>query len=147
MINLKPLTRYLREQHFKMDTWAKVINLVQKVDWAICIDLNDAYIYIPKKILRFCFKGVSVQGFVLWPTASPRVWTKITALVAAYLRAKAIRLAVYFDDWLQLNQDRMLLIRERQRTPRLMLNQGLIINVKKSALEPSQILVYHCFMF
>lgn len=47
IINLRPLNWYLKKQHFKMDTLNKVFNVVKPMDWAISIDLTDAYLYIP----------------------------------------------------------------------------------------------------
>ena len=59
VINLRPLNIYLRKTHFKMDTSVKVLNLVKPKDWAISLDLSDAYLHIPifvkhRKFLRFC---------------------------------------------------------------------------------------------
>ena len=149
VINLKPLNRYLRKQHFKMDTLTKVLNLVQKNDWAISFDLKDAYFHIGifkkhRKFLRFAWKGKVFQFKTLCfgPTVSPRVFTKILSVVAAYLRVKAIRLAVYLDDWIQLNQERQILLTEREITLNLLLNLGFIINKNKSTLIPVQILTY-----
>lgn len=58
VINLRPLNRYLRKQHCKMDCLSKVLNLVQHGDWAISFDLADAYLQIPihvkfRKFVRF----------------------------------------------------------------------------------------------
>lgn len=39
--------RYLKKQHFKMDTLNKVLNVVKLMDWAISINLTDAYLHIP----------------------------------------------------------------------------------------------------
>ncbi|VDI06397.1 Hypothetical predicted protein [Mytilus galloprovincialis] len=47
VINLRPLNRYLKKIHFKMDTLTKVLNLVKIGDWAISLDLSDAYLHIP----------------------------------------------------------------------------------------------------
>jgi hypothetical protein len=33
------------------------------------------------------------------PTSAPRVFTKVVAVVAAFLRQQNLRLAVYQDDW------------------------------------------------
>lgn len=70
------------------------------------------------------------------------VFTKIMSVVAAYLRAKAVRLAVYLDDWLQLNQRRALIFKEAQMTLNLLLDLGFIINKNKSSLVPKQVIVY-----
>jgi hypothetical protein len=59
VINLKPLNKYLRKQHFKMNSMKTVLNLIQRGDLEISIDLKDAYLHIPmfpnhKNILQIC---------------------------------------------------------------------------------------------
>ena len=90
VINLRPLNQYLKTQHFKMDTMKTVLNLVKKGDWAFSVDLKDAYFHIlihpsHRKYLRFCIKGKAYQYRVLafGPKTSPRVFTKVVAVVAA----------------------------------------------------------------
>jgi len=66
VINLRPLNRYLKKTHFKMDTLNKVINLVKPKDWALAIDLSDAYLHVPlfpkhRQYLRFCIQGRCYQ--------------------------------------------------------------------------------------
>ena len=66
VINLKLLNVYLQKQHFKIDTLTKVINMVEKGDWGISIDLKDAYHHIMiikghQKFLRFQFQGMAYQ--------------------------------------------------------------------------------------
>lgn len=46
VINLRPLNQYLKTKHFKMDTLKTVMNLVKKGDWAISLDMKDAYFHI-----------------------------------------------------------------------------------------------------
>ena len=149
VINLRPLNKYLAKKHFKMDTLSKVINLVRPQDWAITIDLTDAYLHIPifqkhRKFLRFCFLGQCYQWKVMCfgPTSAPRVFTKLVSVVAAYLRTCNVRLAVYLDDWLGLNQKRMALLQDRKLCLNLLVSLGFMINLEKSNLEPSQKLVY-----
>ena len=149
VINLKPLNRYLRKQHFKMDCLSKVLNLVQKGDWAISIDLSDAYLHIPlhvahRKYLRFFIQGKAYQFTCLCfgPSQAPRNFTKIVTVIAAYLRMQNLRLAVYLDDWFLVNQIRQLLIRDKIRTLDLLSELGFLINLEKSALQPSQNITY-----
>ena len=66
VINLRPLNRYLLKKHFKMDSMKKVIQLVEKGDWSITLDLADAYFHLKIfkhhcKYLRFSFKGKVFQ--------------------------------------------------------------------------------------
>ena len=135
VINLRPLNQYLKTQHFKMDTMKTVLNLVKKGDWAFSVDLKDAYFHIlihpsHRKYLRFCIKGKAYQYRVLafGPKTSPRVFTKVVAVVAAHLRMQSIRLAVYLDDWLALNAILQMLLRDRKRILELLSQQGFLIN-------------------
>ena len=132
-----------------MDTLSEVINLLRPKDWAITIDLSDAYLHIPifhghRKYLRFCFKNQCYQWKVMCfgPTSAPRVFTKLVSVVAAYLRIQNDRLAVYLDDWLNLNQNKCSLLQDRKLCLNLLVSLGFMINLKKSNLYPSQNLIY-----
>lgn len=149
VINLRPLNRYLETKHFKMETLAKVINMVKPNDWAISLDLSDAYLHIlffPKhrKFLRFCVKGICYQWKVLCfgPKSAPRVFTKMTAVVAAHLRSQNIRLTTYLDDWFALNQLRKMLVQDRDTCLCLLVALGFIVNLEKSNLVPTQSITY-----
>lgn len=149
IINLRPLNRYLRKQHFKMDCLSKVINLVQQGDWAISIDLADAYLHIPihvkfRKFLRFCILGKAYQftSMCFGPTVAPRTFTKLISVIAAHLRMQNVRLAVYLDDWFLVNQLKHLLLLDKEKTLNLLVSLGLIIKLEKSTLIPSQRVTY-----
>ena len=122
VINLRPLNKYLRKTHFKMDTLSKVLNLVKPKDWAISLDLSDAYLHVPiflkhRKFLRFCVnkKCYQFKALCFGPTSAPRVFTKIVAVVAEHLREQNVRQASYLDDWLALNQIRKYLLQDRAK--------------------------------
>ena len=149
VINLRPLNRHLRKQHFKMDCLGKVMKLVRKGDWAVSIDLKDAYLHIPilkqdRKFLRFCIQGKAYQFTCLCfgPTMAPRVFTKVLSVVTAHLRMFNIRLASYLDDWLLLNALRNQLLKNLEMSLNLLLKLGFIVNREKSSLTPCQNIVY-----
>ena len=149
VINLKPINRYLRKHHFKMDTMQKVLNLVKSGDWAITLDLKDAYFHVPicpthRKFLRFSVLGKNYQfkALCFGPTSAPRVFTKIVSVVAAHLRKHNIRLATYLDDWLLVNKSRIGLVKDRELTLNLLTKLGFIVNAQKSVLTPSQDITY-----
>ncbi len=84
VINLKPLNIYLKKNHFKMDTISSVLNLVEKGDFSITLDLSDAYFHIQifkphRKFLRFAFQGIVYQfrALCFGPTGAPRTFTKV----------------------------------------------------------------------
>lgn len=87
-----------------------MLNLVNKNDWAISLDLKDAYLHIPmhqnhRKYLRFHVqeKAYQIKAMCFSPTQTPRVFTKIIATLPAYLRVQHIRLVAYIDNWLIVN--------------------------------------------
>ena len=82
----------------------------------------------------FLFRVLSFR-----PTVAPRVFSKVTSVVTAYLRQQSIHLATYLDDLLVLNQIRKLLWKNRLIVLSLLFGLGFII---KSNLLPSQDLTY-----
>ena len=149
VINLRPLNRYLRKQHFKMDCLSKVKNLVQLGDWAISLDLKDAYLHIPlhvahRKYLCFYINGKAYQFICLCfgSNQAPRNFTKIVTVIAAHLRMQNLRMAVYLDDWFLVNQVKQMLILNKRKALNLLADLGFLINLEKSSLIPSQHITY-----
>ncbi|XP_071133050.1 uncharacterized protein [Mytilus edulis] len=143
VINLRPLNGYLQKKHFKMDSLTKVLNIVKPGDWAITLDLSDAYLHVPIfpshcQYLRFYLQNQAFQfkALCFGPTSAPRVFTKIVSVVAAYLRTKNIRLVVYLDDWLIINQQKAHLCLDRAECLNLLVSLGFIVNKEKSKLVP-----------
>ncbi|VDI11592.1 Hypothetical predicted protein [Mytilus galloprovincialis] len=93
ILNLKPHNQIVVPHHFKMETLRSIMKALKKGDYAVTLDLADAYFHIPihtdyKQFLRFRFLGHSYQ-FRAMPfglKSAPRVFTKIMAVLAAYLR-------------------------------------------------------------
>ena len=58
VIDLSLLNQYINKQHFKMETVKSVRQSIMAKDWAVSIDLTDAYFHVPihltsRKYLRF----------------------------------------------------------------------------------------------
>ena len=146
ILNLKRLNaNYLSAPHFRMDTVSDVRLLIQKDDWAVSIDLKDAYQHISivprfRKYLRFGWKGKLYQFLVLpfGLSTAPLVFTKLTRPLAAFLRSQGIRCVFYLDDILILGLTLEECLRFRDIALRLLRSAGLLINLKKSSLTPSQ---------
>ena len=146
IINLKPLNRsYITAPHFRMDTVKDVAALLRPGDWAISIDLKDAYFHVlvHKKfhhLLRFAWRGI-LYKFVVLPfglCTAPFIFTKITKPLAAFLRAKGIRLIFYLDDILVIASSMEECLRLRDLALDTLQRAGFIINWKKSSLIPAQ---------
>ena len=149
ILNLRPLNDHLQKKSFKMETLQKVIKAVKPKDWLVALDLKDAYLHIPilsrhRKFLRFRIDNQSYQFKVLpfGLTASPRVFTKVLAPLAALARQEGIHVFPYLDDWLIRDNCPTAIIPKIQRLMEILKKAGFIINLKKSHLEPSQDMVF-----
>jgi hypothetical protein len=81
IVNLKPLNKFIKYEHFKMENLKTVRFLVKKGDYFIKLDLKDAYLTVPickshQNYLRFAWRGRIFQfhcmAFGLSP--APRVF-------------------------------------------------------------------------
>ena len=80
-----------------METANKVRQAIQPNDWAISLDLTDAYLHVPihrqsRKYLRFCLKGQTYQ-FKALPfglATSPYVFTRVMVIGMEFLTQRNI---------------------------------------------------------
>ena len=107
IIDLSFLNRYIEKQSFKMETVKSVRQAMRLNDWAVSIDLIDAYLHVPihhqsRKYLRFVYKD-QVFHFTALPfgmSLSPLIFSKLMDVIAAFLRQGAISGFPYLNDWL-----------------------------------------------
>ena len=120
VINLKPLNQFIKKQKFKMATLQSTIQNVNAGDWLVSIDLKDAYFHVPIhpshwKYLRFAV-GNDKYEFMVLPfgiTTAPRVFTKMMAPAAEYIRKEmGLYNSPYLDDFLMKDKERSFLILE-----------------------------------
>ena len=89
-----------------MLTLAQVLAALDLGDWMVALDLQDAYFHIPilkrhQRYLQFTVGQEHFQ-FAFLPfglTSAPWVFTKVMAVVAAYLHRLGIPVYPYLDDW------------------------------------------------
>ena len=73
----------------------------------VSLDLKDAYFQVPihpdsRKYLRFVAFGRVYQfkALCFGLSMAPQVFTRVMALVSAFLHRAGIRIRCYLDDWL-----------------------------------------------
>ncbi|KAK0417605.1 hypothetical protein QR680_013104 [Steinernema hermaphroditum] len=145
VVNLKPLNKYLEPRHFKMESISNLRSLLTQGDFMIKIDMKDAFFGIPmapssQPYLSICFAD-NYYCFTTLPfglSLAPYVYTKDMRTVAAWLRSQGIRLIVYLDDWLFLEQSRTTLERLVPQLLALFEHLGMVVNTEKSDLQPTQ---------
>lgn len=110
------------------------------------MDLKDAYLLIPmhensKKFLRFFYKNKLFQ-FNALPfglSTAPFIFTKVLKPVIEFFREKGIVLVVYLDDFLIFGKLKLECAKNVKIVSSLLQKLGLIINWKKSSLEPKNV--------
>ncbi|KAK0403958.1 hypothetical protein QR680_017214 [Steinernema hermaphroditum] len=145
VVNLKPLNKYLESRHFKMESISSLRSLLTQGDFMIKIDMKDAFFGIPmapssQPYLSICFAD-NYYCFTALPfglSLAPYVYAKVMRTVAAWLRSQGIRLIVYLDDWLFLEQSRTTLERLVPQLLALFEHLGMVVNTEKSELQPTQ---------
>ena len=149
IVNLRPLNKCIRYEHFKMENLNSVRSLLREGDFMVKVDLKDAYFLVGVreylcKFLRFSWNGrifeFRCMAFGLAP--APRVFTKFMKVVVASLRKKGIRLVIYLDDLLFFSKTRKGGLSDLSTAISLLKSLGFVINWKKSVATPTQIIEY-----
>ncbi|KAL0165920.1 hypothetical protein M9458_037764, partial [Cirrhinus mrigala] len=141
--------RTLMRRVFRMLTLKQILSQVRPGDCFCSLDLKDAYFNIQialhhRQFLRFAFEGVAYQYTVL-PLKlflAPRTFTKCMDAALSSLREKGIRILNYLDDWLILAQSENELLSHRSFLLSHLDCLGLGVNFAKSALSPSQWILF-----
>ena len=149
ILNLKDINVFIPVQHFRMETLAVILPQISAGDWAVSIDLRDAYLHVPihvryRRLLGFQFQGRTYQYRVL-PFGlrdSPWVFTRLVASLVGYLRLRGVRIFHYLDDWLVVAGSEALLFDHLDLVLRTAQQLGFLINWEKSSLIPQRCPVY-----
>jgi hypothetical protein len=64
-----------------------------------------------------------------------KLFPKVCSVIATHVRAPNIRLTAYLDDWFIVNQNKQMLMEDREKTLNLLINLGFIVNLEKDVTE------------
>ena len=149
VLDLSTLNSFLVTKHFRMETASSVRDAIRPGDWAVSIDLRDAYFHLliheaDQKFLRFTWRGVVYQFRALPFGLAPAPWlfTKITRELCVVVRGRGIRLRVYIDDWLLLANSAVSCLQQAEVVLDLCMSLGFVLNEEKTDLVPSQQFLY-----
>jgi hypothetical protein len=114
VLNCREINKYMKVDHFKMDSTKTVQDLLLPGDFAVSVDLMSAYNHISvhpalRPYLGFVFERRSYcyVGMPFGLCNAPRVFTKIMRLVMTHIRERwRVRCVAYLDDLLFLDQER-----------------------------------------
>ena len=149
VIDLSLQNLKVQKTSFKMETLQSVLLSVRTGDWIVSLDLKDAYLQVPMhldshKFLRFIALGKVFQFKVLCfgLSTAPQVFTRVMALVSAFLHRSGIRLRRYLNDWLIQASSREQVLLALDTVLQLCQSLGIVVNWEKSQLIPTQGMVY-----
>ena len=123
VFNLKPLNWYVAREKFKMKTQRDVTTAIHAGDWAVSIDLTDAYFHVPiyiksKHLWRFALqmedrvRVFHFRSLRFGLTSTPQNLTRVILSVAQFAHLHGLHLIKYLDDWILKHQDNSSLIQE-----------------------------------
>jgi hypothetical protein len=143
VIDLKILNSFIRCPKFKMESDRSIREQLRQGEWTTSIDFTDAYLHIPiwehhKSFLRLHIQGRSFQftAMCFGLNIAPRVFTKLLEPVASHLRTRGILVHRYLDDWLIRGPSKSIVQDHTSYALQLFNKLGLLVNLKKSELEP-----------
>ena len=149
VIDLSRLNGWVDVSHIHMETAQTVLQSLQAGDWMVSLDLQDAYLQVPvhpsyRLYLRFCV-GDSVYQFralCFGLSTASQVFTRVMAPVSSIMHRHGFRILRYLDDWLVLGSTFQDIVRARDFLLWLCHRLGIMVNLSKSSLDPSQTQAY-----
>ena len=145
VIDLSCLNGWVDVSHFHMETAQTVLQSLRAGDWMVSVDLEDAYLQVPVhssscRYLRFCV-GDSVYQFralCFGLSTAPQAFTRVMAPVSSIMHRHRFRILRYLDDWLVLGLTFQDIVRAKDFLLWLCHRLGVMVNLSKSSLDPSQ---------
>ena len=149
ILNLKPLNEDIHYEHFKMENFQSVLELIEKNCYMASIDLKDAYYSVNidpsnRKYLRFIWNN-SLYQFTCLPnglSSAPRWYTKLLKPVFSQLRNLGFISVYYLDDTWLMGRSKEECELNVNHTMEILRKAGFLINVQKSQLEPKQTIAF-----
>ena len=115
----------------------------------ISIDLKDVYLQIPihhdsRKFLRFVVdsKVYQFRALCFGLLTAPQVFMRVMAPVSVMLHSQGVRMLRYLNDWLVLASPHQEVLLARDSVLQLCSQLGIVVNLEKSCLIPSQKVTY-----
>jgi hypothetical protein len=150
IIDLSLLNTFISAPTFRMETTQNLKRSILPQEFAVSLDLADAYLHVPmhrstRKFLRFALDG-QVFAFRAMPfglNLSPWIFTRLMDTVMADIRLHtSSEISSYLDDILQKHVDASVLTQDLQFLLQRLEELGFLINRLKSDLTPSQDFVH-----
>ena len=149
VLDVSKLNEFVSKTKFSMETTQSVLDSIQKGDWMVSMDMKDAYFHIPihedsRPFLRFTFnnKVYQFRALCFGLSTAPQVFTRVLAPVSRIIHLAGFKVLLYLDDWLVIGSSKEEVLRAKSFILNLTNQLGILINMEKSVLDPSQVINY-----
>ncbi|KAA6387555.1 MAG: putative Transposon Ty3-G Gag-Pol polyprotein [Streblomastix strix] len=155
ILDFSMLNEELAPQPFKMEDVKVAKQLIQRLDYAVTLDIHSAFSHVPvdpelTPYLAFNFKE-ETYAYIAMPFGikhAPKTFHKLMRPVIGYIRTNFnLRRVVYCDDLHLLEQDQTVLKAKSVQVLQFLRNLGWIINECKYILDPSLTFKFLGWMF
>ena len=143
------LNQFLITKTFKLDHLNQIFPFLRKGMWAAKIDLKHAYFHLelaaklkPYVCIEVGQKIFQFQAACFGLSTLPQQFMSLMKVLLKHWRSKGMLVFVYLDDILVISNKKCILQHHQQEIVQDLTELGLVINTKKSQLEPTQ-LVQH----
>ena len=141
----RAVNKYLSPKPFKLDHWKDIFPCLRQGDFAVKLDLKDAYFHLElsekiKPFVRLLIgdRVFQMEGACFGLSTLPQLWMKVMGVFLKKWRAQGLQVFIYLDDILLVGRSKDLV----QRQLHIMLEDldtaGMGLNSKKSVLTPCQ---------
>eukprot|EP00667_Euglena_gracilis_P006679 EG_transcript_6737 len=145
----REINQQFQVKPFKLDHIQHIFPVLEKGHWAAKIDLKDAYFHIPlspglRPFLRHQVGGQTweFQTGCFGLNVMPQIFMSVMKTFEKLWRKRGIQVFIYLDDILLEAPTQNILQNHLNRVVKDLLNSGFKINVKKSTLQPTQVVTH-----
>ena len=149
IFDISQLNKYLVAPRFRMESANSIRNLLKLNNYAVKIDLSDAFLHVPlhpsfKKYMRFFHRGKAYQFRTICFGAnfSPYIFSYLINSVMKFFHKYNIDIAAYLDDMINQHPVPATLKHQINYVAQVLSFLGWTVNFKKSILEPLQLMDY-----
>ena len=147
IIDLSSLNVFVHCPSFTMETPRLILRALQQGQWLTSLDLKDAYFHIgidpaDRRYLRFCHTAPLGSSQYCHSGCHPVREYLILRPVLAYAHLHRVKLHMYLDDWLLNPGTHQEALEQKSWLKSLCQKLGLVLNLEKSDLIPSQVATY-----
>lgn len=149
ILDLSRFNDAVDKKHFKMTNIQTALTFVFRDIYMSSIDLQDAYFTFPivkedRKFLKFRWQGVlwRFRALPMGITCAPLIFTKLITPIFAFLHKQGVECFPYLDDSFICGHTEMKCWESTKKLAVLLVSLGFKIHLEKSALLPSQTLLF-----